>query len=98
MLSNSIKFTNKSLKLAKATPEQIISQDLYGLRAAKTASLVNVSQRNKISWTNDAPYNKRWQYKWKHAYYAYPRDGHEHDQVKKPEDTAEVSGYFNSMI
>lgn len=32
-------------------------------------------QYNKITWTNGNPYNKRWQFKWKHAYYAYPKDG-----------------------
>jgi hypothetical protein len=37
-----------------------------------------------INWTSGNPYNLRWQYKWKHAYYTYPRDGHEPTHVKKP--------------
>jgi hypothetical protein len=31
---------------------------------------------NKISYTTGNPYNLRWQYKWKHAYYTYPKDSH----------------------
>jgi hypothetical protein len=50
-------------------------------------SLVNTIKYNKISYQNGNPYNVRWQYKWRHAYYTYPKDTYEHTRVKKPEDT-----------
>ena len=37
-------------------------------------SLVNTIKYNKISYQNGNPYNVRWQYKWRHAYYTYPKD------------------------
>ena len=98
MLSNTSKFANKFVNLAKASPEQIITQDLYSLRGANVASLTNMSRRNKISWQYGSPYNKRWQYKWKHAYYTYPKEGVEHDQVKKPEDSPDSAGYMFSLV
>ena len=59
-------------------------------------------QYNKINWTSGNPYNLRWQYKWKHAYYTYPRDGFEATQVKKPEDSPDVRPpmftYFQDLI
>lgn len=46
------------------------------------------------SWTSGNPYNVRWQYKWKPAYYTYLRDGFEPTRVPKPEDTPAVSAPF----
>jgi len=94
MLSNSRKLVN----LAKATPEQIVFNDLYSLRALRNSTLVDVPIRNKISWQHSGPYNKRWQYKWKHAYYTYPKDYTEHDKVKKPEDTKLATPLFHNWI
>ena len=56
--------------------------------------LVNTIKYNKISYNNGNPYNVRWQYKWRHAYYTYPKDTYEHTRVKKPEDTPEVTPLF----
>ncbi len=94
MLSNSRKLVN----LAKATPEQIVLNDVYGLRSLRNATLVDVSVRNKISWQHAGPYNKRWQYKWKHAYYTYPRDYYEHDKVRKPEDSKAATPLLHNWI
>ena len=44
-----------------------------------------------FSYTNGNPYNVRWQYKWRPAYYTYLRDGFEPKNVPKPEDTPAVS-------
>jgi hypothetical protein len=44
----------------------------------------------KISWTTANPYNTRWQFKWKHSFYTYPKDPNGATQVKKPQDTWEV--------
>lgn len=52
-----------------------------------TKSLINTIKYNKISYQTGNPYNVRWQYKWRHAYNTYPKDGFEHTNVKKPEDT-----------
>jgi hypothetical protein len=62
------------------------------------STLVNVSIRNKISWQHEGPYNKRWQYKWKHAYYTYPKENFEHEKVKKPEDTKVTTPLFHAFI
>ncbi len=56
--------------------------------------LLNTLKYNKISYNNGNPYNVRWQYKWRHAYYTYPKDTYEHTRVKKPEDTPEVTPLF----
>ena len=55
--------------------------------AVKYLSLTTLIKNDKISWTSTNPYNKRWEFKWKHSYYTYPRDGDEHTNVKKPEDS-----------
>lgn len=50
-------------------------------------ALSTVIRYNKIEYTKpDNPYNLRWQWKWRHAYYTYPKDGGEHAFVRKPED------------
>lgn len=95
MLSNSRRLASN---LAKASPEQIILNDVYSLRSLRNATLVDISVRNKISWQSSAPYNKRWQYKFKNAYYSYPRDGTEHDKVRKPEDSKAAVPLFHNWI
>ncbi len=62
--------------------------------ASQARQLTSKLQYNKIEWTNGNPYNKRWQFKWKHAYYTYPKDNFEPTNVRKPEDTAEVRPPF----
>ena len=57
-------------------------------------SLTNTIKYNKICYNNGNPYNLRWQYKWRHAYYTYPKDTNEHTRVKKPEDTPESTPLF----
>ena len=90
MLVNSRKQITKTL--SRASTQEMILGDLLQLRNG--GFLADVSKRNKISWQNSNPYNKRWQYKWKHAYYAYPRENHEHEYVKKPEDSKEAVPLF----
>lgn len=52
--------------------------------------LNTVIRFNKIEFNTGNPYNLRWQWKFKHAYYTYPKDGTDPTHVKKPEDSAEV--------
>ena len=56
--------------------------------------LTNSLRFNKIAWNSGNPYNLRWQYKWKHAYYTYPKDTYEHTHVPKPEDSPAVRPLF----
>jgi len=72
--------------------------DPYHLRAVSSALLVHKSVRNKISFQSTSEYNKRWQFKWKNAYYTYPRDGDEHTKVKRPEDSKDVVPLFGAWI
>ena len=46
-------------------------------------SLSMKPQFHQIAYTSANPYNKRWEFKFKHSYYTYPRD-YEHTEVKKP--------------
>lgn len=98
MLSNASKLAQKGLRAQKATPQQMILEDVFCLRSPMASSLVNVSVRNKIAWNDNNPYNKRWQAKWKHGYYTYPKDGQEHDYVRKPEDTKLATPLFHAWI
>ena len=79
---------NKSLSsmLSSFAKQQSFSQEAL----ASSVCLVMVPKQNKISWQSRSPYNKRWQFKWKSAFYTYPRDGHEHTTVKKPQDSQDV--------
>jgi len=61
-----------------------LTKNLLTPLAASSNSLAFKSKKNKISYTSDKPYNKRWEFKWKHSYYTYPRDGLDHTYVKKP--------------
>ncbi len=98
MLSNSSKLAQKALQNSKLTPQQLILADSLCLRSLRAATLVDISVRNKISWQSGNPYNKRWQYKWKPAYYTYPKDNIEHDYVRKPEDTKLAPSLFHAWI
>ena len=60
---------------------------MFSTRAPAMSSLLSTLKYNKICYNNGNPYNLRWQYKWRHAYYTYPKDTYEHTRVKKPEDT-----------
>lgn len=53
-------------------------------------SLNKVIKFNKIEFQNGNPYNLRWQWKWRSAFYTYPKDNFEPTQVKKPEDSPVV--------
>jgi hypothetical protein len=53
---------------------------------------------NKIEYRDGSPYNVRWTYKWRKAYYTYLRDGHEHEYVRKPEDSKDVNPLFWSWV
>lgn len=78
------------------TPE-VFTEDLLKLRQLKSALLVDVSVRNKISWQTGNAYNKRWQYKIKNAYYGYPREA-EHTRVMRPEDSKVGTWLFHTWI
>ena len=75
---------------------------ISGRVAGKAASLTSCLRYSKINWTKGNPYNLRWQFKWKHAYYTYPRDGFEHTHTKKPEDSPDIRppmfNYFQDII
>ena len=60
-------------------------------------SLNTLIRFNKIEFRTGNPYNLRWQWKWKHAYYTYPRDWYEHTYVKKPEDTPDKTYYGQTV-
>ncbi len=72
---------------------------MISTRISKSAASLTARLRyNKIEWTNGNPYNLRWQFYWKHAYYTYPKDNYEHTHVKKPEDTPEVRPPFFTYL
>lgn len=64
---------------------------------SEAKSLTGNLKRNKISWDNGNAYNKRWHYKWRTAYYTYPRDNI-HTRVMRPEETKQVSPVFGAWI
>ena len=53
---------------------------------------------NKASWTNGNPYNVRWQYKFKPAYYTYLKDNFEPTRVGKPEDSPATRPPFYTYL
>ncbi len=57
---------------------------MNNISKAGCRNLIYKVKYNKISWDNGNPYNLRWQYKWKHAYYAYPKDTYEYTRTQKP--------------
>lgn len=65
-------------------------------------SLLTKLRFNKITWNSGNPYNLRWQYKWKPAYYTYQKDGEDPTHVKKPEDSPSVRPpfytYFQDLL
>lgn len=60
--------------------------------------LLRTIRFNKITWTTGNPYNHRWQYKWKHTYYTYPKDSFEATHIKKPEDSPASRPLFFTYI
>lgn len=63
-----------------------------------TQGLLNTLRFNKVSWTTGNPYNVRWQYKWRPAYYTYLKDGFEPTKVNKPEDSPAVRPPFYNIV
>lgn len=63
---------------------QALKQNNLVAATGVASSLVHKPKKNKISYSSTKPYNKRWEFKWKHSYYTYPRDGEDHTYVKKP--------------
>lgn len=63
-----------------------------------TKQLLQGVRYNKVSWTYGNPYNVRWQYKWKPAYYTYLKDGFEPTRVGKPEDSPAVRPPFYTYV
>lgn len=61
-------------------------------------SLLRAVRYNKVSWTTGNPYNVRWQYKFKPAYYTYLKDNFEPTRVGKPEDSPAVRPPFYSYL
>lgn len=59
-------------------------------------SLLRSVRYSKVSWTTGNPYNVRWQYRWRPAYYTYLKDGFEPTRVNKPEDSPAVRPPFYS--
>ncbi len=57
-------------------------------------ALLQAVRYNKVSWTTGNPYNVRWQYKFKPAYYTYLKDNFEPTRVGKPEDSPVVRPPF----
>jgi hypothetical protein len=55
-----------------------------------TRSLTTALRYSKIEFQNGNPYNLRWQWKFKPAYFTYPKDSFEQTHIKKPEDSAVV--------
>lgn len=46
--------------------------------------LLKIIRYQHSNYTTGNPYNVRWQYKWKPAYYTYLKDGFEPTKVGKP--------------
>lgn len=70
---------NIKLMISTRRPTQLLQQAL---------------RYNKISWTTGNPYNVRWQYQWKPAYFTYLKDNFEPTHVRKPEDSPTVRPPF----
>lgn len=52
----------------------------------------------KVTWNSGNPYNLRWHYKLKPAFYTYHRDNFEPTQVNKPEDSPSVRPPFFTYL
>jgi hypothetical protein len=63
----------------------------------ESKSLTGQIKRNKVSYDNGNEYNKRWQFKWKHAYYTYPRENL-HTRVMRPEETKTAAPIYGAWI
>jgi hypothetical protein len=60
--------------------------------------LLQTLKYSKVNWTTGNPYNVRWQYKWRPAYYTYLKDGYEPTRTAKPEDSVSVRPPFYTYI
>lgn len=67
---------------------------LFSSSSKSLLSLTTKLSKSKISWKSPSPYNVRWQYKWKPAYYTYPKEGHEHANQKTPENSKNTVPVF----
>eukprot|EP01017_Pseudomicrothorax_dubius_P044573 TRINITY_DN754_c0_g2_i1.p1 TRINITY_DN754_c0_g2~~TRINITY_DN754_c0_g2_i1.p1 ORF type:complete len:303 (+),score=71.86 TRINITY_DN754_c0_g2_i1:151-1059(+) len=91
---------SNSLKQLSRNRDQVsvFLEDSLKLRTASSAILANKTVRNKIYWQSPKEYNKRWQFKWRHAYYTYPREGHEATRIKRPEELKDAVPIFGAWI
>ena len=76
----------------------MLTKSLRGVNSRLNSNLLSKSiRRTKIEYTTNQPYNKRWQFKWRHAYLGSPLD-REATQVRKPEDSVETPIMWFSWI
>lgn len=61
-------------------------------------ALLQAVRYNKVSWTTGNPYNVRWQYKFRPAYYTYLKDNFEPTNVGKPEDSPATRPPFYTYL
>lgn len=61
-------------------------------------ALLQAVRYNKVSWTTGNPYNVRWQYKFRPAYYTYLKDNFEPTNVGKPEDSPTTRPPFYTYL
>jgi hypothetical protein len=54
-------------------------------------------RRTVVEFQNGNVYNKRWHYKWRHAYYGQPKEN-EHTTIKAPEDAKLTTPYGWNFI
>jgi len=64
---------------------------------AARQKLNNTIKRTKVEYVSGNSYNKRWHYKWRHAYYGVTKD-QEHSRVQTPEEAKLVTPYMGSWI
>jgi hypothetical protein len=67
----------------------MITRATLALKERGTSSLRQAIKRTKIEYDSGNAYNKRWQWKWRQAYYT-SQPLHEHTRVKTPEDSKEA--------
>jgi len=63
-----------------------------------TQGLLQSLRYNKVSWTTGNPYNVRWQFKWRPAYYTYLKDNFDPTHVGKPENSPAVRHPFYTYV
>jgi len=67
------------------------------LSKLRTNPLNNSIKRTKVVYNTGSPYNKRWHFKWRSAYYTQLKET-EHTRVKTPEDSNLVGNYMGSWV